>query len=222
MLCAVKGVPLIPKSIAKALRHASLSLCRQLVLASFLVIQTGCDSATDSGNGKYVPFTPELIRTYSLSEPAMGLLKFYASKDILLHRQLPAGAATGAKGKLITENGVNLDEVEILPLAPGVPTNILASEDKVVKAIDVRFEAGGPVLRFWSHSEDPKSTFSLDYVDAQHKTDVLYDGLRFSAVNDSISTFLLVDIDALKRMEPKMQVQAVPSVLQFPGAFGTR
>jgi hypothetical protein len=183
----------------------------------------GCGNATDSGNGKYVPFTPDLIRTYSLSESDIGRLKFFSSRDILLHREMSPGAATTAKGKLLTKDGAVMDEVEILPLTPGVPTNILTSQDKVVKAIEVRFETDGPILLFWSHSEDPKSTYSLDYVDAQHKTDVLYDGLRYSAINDSISAFLLVDRYAMKRLAPKINMQgAVPGVLQFPGALGTR
>lgn len=193
-----------------------------MLLACCLVFLLGCDSATDFGYGKYVPFTPDLIRTYSLSEPDIGRLKFYASKDILLHRELPPRAAIVAKGKLIIMNGVDIDEVEILPLAPGDPAKILSSEDKVVKAIDVHFGADAPVLRFWSHSEDPKGTFSLDFVDAQHKTDVLFDGLRYSAMNDSISAFLLVDKEALKSLETTTHVTGVlPHILQFPGAFGS-
>ena len=124
-------------------------------------------TAPEPTYGRYVPFTRDLISTYSLSEDDVKHLQFYVSKEILLHRELSNGEVNIAKGKLIVDNGKTVDEVGVPQYAPGIADAAGFDTDEV-DFIDVRFEEGAPNIEFIARVAKPRDSFSLMFHAESH------------------------------------------------------
>jgi hypothetical protein len=184
------------------MKHNLSSKGFQLLSLVYLVLSPAC-TTTEPSYGRYIPFTRELISTYSLSEDDIKHLQFYVSKEILLRRELSKGEANIAKGKLIVDNGKEVDEVDVPQYAPGIADAAEFNTDEV-DYIDVRFEKGASDIEFIARVAKPRDSFALMFHNEAHS--VPFGDREYQPINDSLHAILLVDRDMLGNLQSKRRV----------------
>lgn len=167
---------------------------RPALLALLLVACAPSTTTTSTTNPrKYVPFTYSLLTQYSLTPDDALKLQFYTSGRILLNRTLSAGSSEIAQGKLITRSGVVIDEVEVVPLTPGVARSVTN------ESIVVGF-GGKSTFTFMADSEeDSYGLAARDWgEDVRCQGRLTYGGLEYIALSPSCNAILVIDKDALQ------------------------
>ncbi len=182
--------------------HSRSKLFQLLSLVCFVLLPA-CTTTTEPNYGRYIPFTRELIFTYSLSEDDVKHLQFYVSKEILLRRELSKGEANIAKGKLIVDNGKEVDEVEVPQFAPGIADAAEFNTDDI-DYIDVRFEEGASVIEFIARDAKPRDSFGLMFHTETHS--VPFGDREYQPMHDSLHAILLVDRDVLSNLQSNRRV----------------
>jgi hypothetical protein len=185
---------------------AQLTNLKYLFLFANAVVFAGC--------AQYIPFTTRLISEYSLSSNDIVNIQFYASQKILLHREIASEGAQVVKGRLIVKNGRSIDEVEVVDHAPGVAAQFdekanINPADFLYDRLSVRFAADAPTLDFWAHLSGSSTKFYLSSRSDTSGTvygQVRFGDLDYSAVDDSAKAYLVIDKNALTKLESKRRV----------------
>jgi hypothetical protein len=195
-----------PKKPAGKRRHMTPNFGSrgfQLLSLLCLVLSPACTNTTNPSYGKFVPFTRDLISTYSLSENDIKHLQFYVSTEILLRRAPSKGEANISKGKLVVGNGSAADEVEVPQFAPCIADAAGFGTDEV-DFIEVRFEQGAPSIEFIARVDKPRDSFGLMFDSAAHS--VPFGGHEYQPMHDSLHAILLVDRDMLGTLQSKRRI----------------
>jgi hypothetical protein len=168
-----------------------------------VVLASACTTATKPSYGEYIPFTRDLISTYSLSEDDIKHLQFYASTEILLRRELLKGDANIAKGKLVVDNGKSVDEVLVPQYAPGIADAAEFNSDET-DYIEVRFDEGAPGIKFVARVDKPRDSFGLMFETGARS--VPFGDREYQPMHDSLHAILLVDRDMVSNLQSKRRV----------------
>jgi len=125
-------------------------IARLLPVAALMAVGIGCGAG-------HVAFTPALAE--QLSDEELKSVQFYVSGKIVLHRDVSSsGKSVTPRGKILLENGVQIEEVLITKGSPGV----FVDQDKG-RSISVSFEP--PVEKVESflkfHAENRASPYYL-------------------------------------------------------------
>lgn len=175
----------------------------QRLLLPYVLLAASCSTAPEVNYGRYIPFTRDLIATYSLSEEDIRNLQFYVSRDIVLRREMSQAGANVAKGKLFVADGKSVDEVEVPQYAPGVADTVDLNSDGMDQ-IHVRFEKGAPAINFIARVDKPRDSFGLTFDRETHR--VRFGDLSYKPVNESLHAILLVDKDTLGGLQSKQRI----------------
>ena len=145
-----------------------------------------------------IDFTRQLREQQSLTPTEIRSIKFYLSKPITLQRELSSGERQVSHGKLVTKDGKFIEEVDVLDGTPGVALDVNSDGN----TIDVSFESGTK-LRFTGYS------FTL-MADAWGGKDgsgkLTFDGRVYDAINHSYLAHLVIDRQALSKIETNRRV----------------
>ncbi len=145
-----------------------------------------------------IDFTRQLREQLSLTPAEIRSLQFYLSKPITLQRELSSGERQVSHGKLVTKDGKQIEEVDVVDGTPGVAVNV--NDDG--NTIDVSFESGTK-LRFTGYS------FTL-LADAWGGKDgsgkITFDGRVYDAIDHSYLAHLVIDRQAVSKIETQRRV----------------
>ena len=145
-----------------------------------------------------IDFTRQLREQLSLTPAEIKGLQFYLSKPITLTRELSSGERSVSHGKLVTKDGKQVEEVDVLDGTPGVALDV--GDDG--NTIDVSFEKGTK-LRFTGFS------FTL-LADAWGGKDgagkITFDGRVYDAIDHSYLAHLVIDRQAVAKIETQRRV----------------
>lgn len=157
---------------------------RLLPVAVVVAASIGCASSR-------VPFTPQLAEQFS-EEDFKGI-QFYVSSKIILHRDITsAGQSVTPRGKIVLENGKQIEEVLIKRGSPGVEL----SQEKG-RSITVSFEP--PIenvesfLRF--DASKPDGPYYLMMTDLKYGTE------SFQVLEGLQKAYIEVDADRLENID---------------------
>lgn len=151
--------------------------------------------ALASCSPSYRPFTQDLHRSYQWSENDLKKVQFYLSEDIVLHRELSFGETAIEGGKIITENGRQVEEIVFAEGTPGV-LMFMPKENRMA----VSFEDGTD--RFLMFGPNPKANdrYVLLASDWNRRSGLVnYNGKRYRTSSRSAFAGLLVDLDRVNK-----------------------
>jgi hypothetical protein len=108
-----------------------------------------------------VSIGPDDLAELEFDDELIKQIQFYASRTLVLERQLQSGDAAVHEHRIVTRHGVDFEEVELPCLTPGVvvdvPTLVGDGDIERLRALRVSFEEGssGLLYKGW------KTTYSL-------------------------------------------------------------
>lgn len=216
-----------------------------LVLVSLVSVLAGC------GAGR-IPFTHEIRTQYGLSDQELKNLQFYVSDTVTLRRELDATSrqVTGSH-RLVLTTGKVIEEVVVEEETPGVavdvgPDTITVSFD-IGSAMVFALRNGEPLVSSptpspgpYAEPPDPFPGETVQPAPAEPAVGtpwgkywlatepgsaaVVFQGIRFDAVDDTLEAHLLIDADKLDEVVESRTVLPGRTLSQRPlggaAAFG--
>lgn len=163
-----------------------------LVAAAALAAIAGCHSEEPAPEPRLnlTVLSTGLIAKYHITNDELMKLQYYLDGRLVIQRRLNEGERQVAHGKIVVRNGVDVNEVVVEPLTPGVAIG----RERDGKGLDVGFDPTSQAAFAFGPCASGDYELGCDA-----KGRIPYDGLSYS--RETSGNRLLVDLTAISHLE---------------------
>lgn len=144
------------------------------------------------------PFTEKLYKSSGWSDDDLSKIQFYLSDNIILHRHFSEGNSSISSGKIVIENGKEVEEIFIPKGTPGI-----FIKRKNENTLAVSFEKGDKYLFFGPNPKRDGRYVLLATDWDKNRGTVKYDEKTYYTMDESALASLLVDLKKINNVKVK-------------------
>lgn len=158
------------------------------LLISYMLILGACTPVL-------VPFTSQVEQETGLNKQQLKQVQFYNSSPIILYRDLTKNTTEVVSGEIKMIDGRQVEEIVIAPNTPGVMVN---SGDG---RMGISFEAGQDRYLIFGQNRYRSGAYTLLAKDWRNNIGLVrYDGKDYKVTTQSAATYLLINMEKLKKL----------------------